>query len=69
MSSLRKLFTEANIIPKIQNENSEAFLSRFTVETAKQDIAGELRNRNKFMARRGTNQLSLIYFEQKEKES
>jgi len=66
MSSMRKIFSEVKVIPKMGNHGEEAFLARFQDTEQKSDIATELKNRRRFMSRQGGGQLSLAYFTPRE---
>ena len=69
MSSIRKIFNEVKIIPKMGEQSSDAFLARFQDQTPT-DIATELKSRKRYMSRQGGGgQLSLAYFTPKEPET
>jgi DNA mismatch repair protein MutL len=66
MSSIRKIFNEVKVIPKMGEQGSDAFLARFQ-DQAPTDIATELKSRKRYMSRQGGgSQLSLAYFTPKE---
>jgi DNA mismatch repair protein MutL len=60
LSSIRKVFNEKNIIPKMENRDPDAGNSGSALERI--DIAQEFRNRRKFISRESGHQLSLVYF-------
>jgi DNA mismatch repair protein MutL len=62
MSSLRKVFTDAKVIPKLGTASSDSFLARFNQPVEHKDIAQEIKNRRKYLSRGTSNQLSLAYF-------
>ena len=67
LSSIRKVFTEEKIIPKIETAANEAGTVMGSArEIERIDIAQEFRNRRKFLSRELGHQLSLVYFKPEE---
>jgi DNA mismatch repair protein MutL len=64
MSSIRKVFTEQQIIPKLQTGTESGLPDNLTMERI--DIAQEFKNRRKYLSRDLEQQLSLVYFKPKE---
>jgi len=69
MSSIRKVFKQVKVIPKLSEQSSEAFLARFQDTSSKNDLATEFKTRRRYMSRQGGAQLSLTYFTPREKEA
>ncbi len=69
MSSIRKVFNEVKVIPKMSDQSSEAFLARFQDTSSNSDLASEFKARKRYMSRQGGAQLSLTYFTPRDKET
>jgi DNA mismatch repair protein MutL len=65
LSSIRKVFTEEKIIPKIESGTAAAGTTTDQVEE-RIDIAQEFKNRRKYLSRDLEQQLSLVYFKPRE---
>jgi len=65
LSSIRKVFNEEKIIPRIESGASQISGTGSGQGMEKIDIAQEFRNRRKFLSRDRGQQLSLVYFKPK----
>ncbi len=66
MSSMRKIFNEVKVVPKLGSQGDEAFLARFRDTAESGDLATEIKTRKRYMSRQGGGQLSLAYFTPKD---